>query len=733
MTTSPSENLLVIAPWISGASTRDRVVVRLVDRPDYLFLSRAEFRELELLTKKPTSVSDWLGSHMTGQNGLGFREATTFLMKLHQAKFLLRTHEKFIAELRDFEKPPSSGLRRLFEKVVATAQTVLHIDVVSFRSGSASAITQSIGKALLSVPVLAFACVVAPLLAWFNLSHVASLGKDLQAMISEPEQLLAMIFVAFSIAATVTGLAQYIGLVGTGTRFPGGTVTLTGLCVLRFAVNDDDAIMLPKGLQTRYRILSLSTPWMCMLVSLSASSASSAWLGDGLSPATMLSLAFLSLGLLGFCPLYRSTIVKTAEGVLASGQILVATREFLHRGIIRNLFRREAGAEKRGAGDGQGDHKLQLWAVGLASAALIWLYAAFLFFTDIGLGLVPDLATHATKIERPWRAASATILLSGLFVAAAIPTWQMILILFRNMASTAALPVRRARMSMLSYAKSGVSTSEAIVQFLRHVPILGHLDDDQIRKLLGVMQLRSYGTGYRIIQQGEPGDLFCILAVGRAQVVIESGHGTEEVVDVLDPGDSFGEIALLEKSRRTATIRAIEATKTLVLSKRNFDALFVEGSTERQNLTRIIRQAKLISSSQGLSHLGPRQVRELLLHIKPRKFAMGEVLVAEGSTGDVVHLIESGTVQVTRSDAPMFRAELKKGDLVGVIAVVRETTRTATVTAVDDVSTLEIDRDTFVRMCRSNVIVATVMTELATAQIEEVKDERGRDTMEAAS
>ena len=58
------------------------------------------------------------------------------------------------------------------------------------------------------------------------------------------------------------------------------------------------------------------------------------------------------------------------------------------------------------------------------------------------------------------------------------------------------------------------------------------------------------------MRQGEPGDTFYVIQSGRVEVVVARG-GTETVVDRFGPGEYVGEIALLQKVPRTATVRAL--------------------------------------------------------------------------------------------------------------------------------------------------------------------------------
>jgi cAMP-dependent protein kinase regulator len=395
--------------------------------------------------------------------------------------------------------------------------------------------------------------------------------------------------------------------------------------------------------------------------------------------------------------------------MVVSNNVLELTRDFLARQLFTGFAK----------SNGQEDRITSMTTVVFASTALLWLYSVFLAFSSIAVELTPALWNTAMDLGRPTRAFSAAVVLLAVVSLALAPAWKLTEILLQNLLAATSTPVRKARQSILAYQSSGVSPSDAVVQFLRNIPILGQMDDPTMRRLVQVMQLRTVKKGDIIIKQGDAGDSFFIMALGQAQVLRELTGGQTEILDIVEAGDSFGEIALLEKTTRTATVRALTDTKVLALSKRNFDVLFPDGTDDRRLLTAIIRQAKLIVSSQGLSHLAPKQVRELLHYIKPVSFKAGDVLIKQGTEGDDVYLIESGKVEVTKTRDDGFKAQLGRGDLVGLIAVVKKVARTATVTALEDTTALKIDGNTFMRMCRSNIIVATVMADLSQSQMKE--------------
>lgn len=80
---------------------------------------------------------------------------------------------------------------------------------------------------------------------------------------------------------------------------------------------------------------------------------------------------------------------------------------------------------------------------------------------------------------------------------------------------------------------------------------------------------RQYADGEVICHQGEPGDGMYIIQAGRATVERED-DGTTVFVAELKAGDIFGEMALVERQPRVATVRAAGTARVLTLDRRAF-------------------------------------------------------------------------------------------------------------------------------------------------------------------
>ena len=78
---------------------------------------------------------------------------------------------------------------------------------------------------------------------------------------------------------------------------------------------------------------------------------------------------------------------------------------------------------------------------------------------------------------------------------------------------------------------------------------------------------KIYADGEAIVRQGDVGDCMYVVQVGRVEVVQSTGVG-EQHLAYLETGDFFGEMAVFERERRSATVRASGEARVLKVDKK---------------------------------------------------------------------------------------------------------------------------------------------------------------------
>jgi CRP-like cAMP-binding protein len=105
----------------------------------------------------------------------------------------------------------------------------------------------------------------------------------------------------------------------------------------------------------------------------------------------------------------------------------------------------------------------------------------------------------------------------------------------------------------------------AKVELIKRVPLFGELSRKDLNEVAGIADEIDLRDGKVLIREGELGHEFFVLLDG----TVEVRKGKRRVA-TLGRGDFAGEIALLSKSPRTATVRATSPVRALVIARRNF-------------------------------------------------------------------------------------------------------------------------------------------------------------------
>jgi protein phosphatase len=109
------------------------------------------------------------------------------------------------------------------------------------------------------------------------------------------------------------------------------------------------------------------------------------------------------------------------------------------------------------------------------------------------------------------------------------------------------------------------------LELLHSVPLFSRFDHKHLQRLGMLTEEVDVPPGKVLIRQGELGDDLMVLVKGLVTVERDG-----EKINKLGPGEFFGEIALIERGPRTATVTAETPCRLLVLNHRSFHALMEE-------------------------------------------------------------------------------------------------------------------------------------------------------------
>jgi CRP/FNR family transcriptional regulator len=203
------------------------------------------------------------------------------------------------------------------------------------------------------------------------------------------------------------------------------------------------------------------------------------------------------------------------------------------------------------------------------------------------------------------------------------------------------------------------------IELLTHVPVFETLGPKDLTQVAAVTVPRTFDAGHVIFREGDQSDTCYIVRSGHARAVREHGDGRTLTLAHFGPGDIFGELAMFDDERRSATVETLDPV----------DAIAVLGVDMR----RLLRQHSDIAVKLVIS-LG-RRLREANARIARQSFqtvqsrvagVLGQLVVqaqTEGASGrDVlVTVTQSDIAQLagsSRESASRFLAVLERAGVV---------------------------------------------------------------------
>jgi CRP/FNR family cyclic AMP-dependent transcriptional regulator len=127
-------------------------------------------------------------------------------------------------------------------------------------------------------------------------------------------------------------------------------------------------------------------------------------------------------------------------------------------------------------------------------------------------------------------------------------------------------------------------------QTLKAVPFFTQLSDRELDVVRAVSTEKTYPKNAVVLTEGEMGDSLYMIQSGKVKVFIGDEDGREIILKILGPGDFFGEMSMIDKQPRSASVTTIEASTFLVLSHAAFERCVEQAPRIANMVMRVLAQ-----------------------------------------------------------------------------------------------------------------------------------------------
>ena len=237
----------------------------------------------------------------------------------------------------------------------------------------------------------------------------------------------------------------------------------------------------------------------------------------------------------------------------------------------------------------------------------------------------------------------------------------------------------RDRASLLFRPRPAPVDLATIGELLHRTLLFRELPPDDIMAIAAAVRPEEYDAGTYVIREGEMGRQLYIVYSGRLAVSqrLREVRRTDPFGE-LQAGDLFGDRAVLEDGRRTASVRCLTKCVLLGLSKADFEQL-VLSRLSRQTVEDKVQKIGFLQQIALSRDWSQSTMTIFAQHAVFRDFAKGEIMVRQGEAFRFFSLIQEGEFAVMRNSQETSR--LRRGDFYGELSKLQDTVATVTIVA----------------------------------------------------
>jgi CRP/FNR family transcriptional regulator len=166
-----------------------------------------------------------------------------------------------------------------------------------------------------------------------------------------------------------------------------------------------------------------------------------------------------------------------------------------------------------------------------------------------------------------------------------------------------------------------VTRASEVVQLLGRVPVFSTLEQSDLERIAQLAVPRQFEPGQAVFREGDQSDTCYIVREGQARAIRTHGDGRTITLATFGPGDIFGELAMFEDERRSATVEATEPTSVVAVLGPDMRRLMTEHPEISKRL--------VIALGRRLREMNERLSRQSFQTVQSRVAVVLSELVAQ--------------------------------------------------------------------------------------------------------
>jgi cAMP-dependent protein kinase regulator len=219
-----------------------------------------------------------------------------------------------------------------------------------------------------------------------------------------------------------------------------------------------------------------------------------------------------------------------------------------------------------------------------------------------------------------------------------------------------------------------------------------HLDKKEKDIVIDAMEECYFKANECVIKEGDQGEVLYIVETGILSCTkIFPGNTEPTFLKKFNPGDAFGELALLYNAPRAATIVSDADAHLWSLDRGTFNAI-VKGAQMRK----MDRYEKFLGNVKILASMDPYERSKLAEAFKEETHSAGATIIKEGDEGNCFYLVEEGSAAAVKGNQEVMQYAV--GDYFGERALLKNEPRAASVIAKSNCVVVSMDRHSFKRL-----------------------------------